>query len=175
MTRRWPATTALSRCSRRFPKRTGMRPRCDLLTGDFERGWEEYEWRWKYKTMALAKRNFAQPQWSGEPIEGKTILLHSEQGLGDAIQFSRYVPLVAGRGARVILEVDRRLRELMSSLDGAAQVLSTGDALPEFDMHCPLLSLPRAFHTLLETVPSRTPYLHASPERLAKWTSPAWA
>jgi tetratricopeptide (TPR) repeat protein len=142
-----------------------------LLTGDFEHGWEEYEWRWKYKTMALAKRNFAQPQWSGEPIEGKTILLHSEQGLGDAIQFSRYVPLVAGRGARVILEVDRRLRELMSSLDGAAQVLSTGDALPDFDMHCPLLSLPRAFHTLIETVPSRTPYLHASPERLAKWAA----
>ena len=142
-----------------------------LLTGDFECGWEEYEWRWKYKTMALAKRNFAQPQWNGEPIEGKTILLHSEQGLGDAIQFSRYVPLVAGRGARVILEVDRRLRELMSSLDGVAQVLSTGDALPEFDVHCPLLSLPRAFRTSLATVPSRTPYFIAPPERLEKWAT----
>jgi tetratricopeptide (TPR) repeat protein len=142
-----------------------------LLTGDFERGWEEYEWRWKYKTMALARRNFAQPQWAGEAIEGKTILLHSEQGLGDAIQFSRYVPLVAGRGARVILEVDRRLQELMFSLDSATQVLSTGESLPEFDVHCPLLSLPRAFHTLLETVPSHTPYLHAPPERLAKWTT----
>jgi tetratricopeptide (TPR) repeat protein len=142
-----------------------------LLTGDLARGWEEYEWRWKYKTMVLAKRNFAQPQWVGEPIEGKTILLHSEQGLGDAIQFCRYVPLVAGRGARVILEVDRRLQELVSSLVGVPQVLSTGDALPEFDVHCPLLSLPRAFNTALETVPAQTPYLRAPPERLAKWSA----
>jgi tetratricopeptide (TPR) repeat protein len=142
-----------------------------LLTGDFERGWSEYEWRWKYKTMALARRNFAQPQWGGEPIVDKTILLHSEQGLGDAIQFCRYVPLVAARGARVILEVDRRLQELMSSLGGAAQVLSVGDALPEFNVHCPLLSLPRAFHTLLETVPSHTPYLRGPPERLTKWNT----
>ncbi len=142
-----------------------------LLTGDFERGWAEYEWRWKYKTMAIARRDFAQPQWRGEPIEGKTILLHSEQGMGDAIQFCRYVPLVAARGARVILEVDRRLQELMSSLDGTAQVLPAGDALPEFDLHCPLLSLPRAFHTLLETIPAQTPYLRAPPGRLTKWSA----
>jgi tetratricopeptide (TPR) repeat protein len=142
-----------------------------LLTGDFERGWAEYEWRWKYNTMALASRNFTQPIWRGEALEGKTILLHSEQGLGDAIQFCRYVPLVAVRGARVILEVDKRLRDLMSSLDRTAQVLSAGEALPQFDVHCPLLSLPRAFHTLLETIPSRTPYLRASPERLAKWSA----
>jgi tetratricopeptide (TPR) repeat protein len=142
-----------------------------LLTGDFDRGWAEYEWRWKYRTMALAKRNFAQPLWRGEPIERKTILLHSEQGLGDTIQFCRYVPLVAERGARVILEVDKRLRELMSSLNGAAQVMSAGDVLPEFDLHCPLLSLPRAFHTLLETVPSHTPYLHAPTEQLTKWNT----
>ncbi len=142
-----------------------------LLTGDFERGWAEYEWRWKYKTMALAKRNFAQPQWGGEPIEGKTILLHGEQGMGDAIQFCRYAPLAAARGARVILEVDRRLQTLMSSLDGVAQVLSAGDPLPEFDMHCPLLSLPRAFHTLLETIPSHTPYLRAPSDWLTKWNT----
>jgi tetratricopeptide (TPR) repeat protein len=142
-----------------------------LLTGDFERGWAEYEWRWKYKTLAAGRRNFTQPQWGGEPIEGKAILLHSEQGLGDAIQFCRYVPLVAARGGRVILEVDGRLRDLMSSLDGASQVLSPGDVLPHFDVHCPLLSLPGAFHTLLETVPSHVPYLRPSAERLAKWNS----
>lgn len=142
-----------------------------LLTGDYARGWAEYEWRWKYKSLARANRNFAQPQWAGEPIIGKTIFLHSEQGLGDAIQFCRYAPLVAARGARVILEVDGRLQELMSSLDGAAQVLSAGDALPEFDVHCPLLSLPRAFHTLVETIPSHTPYLRAPPERLTKWAN----
>jgi tetratricopeptide (TPR) repeat protein len=142
-----------------------------LLTGDFERGWAEYEWRWQYKTMALARRDFTQPLWRGEPADGKTILLHSEQGLGDAIQFCRYVPLAAGRAARVILEVDRRLHDLMSSLDGAAQVISAGNALPKFDLHCPLLSLPRAFNTRLETIPSATPYLRASPERLAKWSA----
>jgi tetratricopeptide (TPR) repeat protein len=142
-----------------------------LLTGDFARGWKEYEWRWKYKTMARAMRNFVQPQWGGEPISGKTILLHSEQGLGDAIQFCRYVPLVAELGTRVVLEVDSRLHELMSSLDGAAQVVSAGDALPEFDLHCPLLSLPRAFNTVLATVPAQAPYLHASAERLAKWSA----
>ncbi len=142
-----------------------------LLTGDFERGWAEYEWRWKYKTMAAGRRNFTQAQWSGEPIDGKTILLHSEQGLGDAIQFCRYVPLVAARGARVILEVDGRLRELMSSLDGAAQAVSPGDTLPHFDVHCPLLSLPRAFRTLIETVPSGVPYLRPPAERLTKWNA----
>jgi hypothetical protein len=142
-----------------------------LLTGDFDRGWAEYEWRWQHKTMALARRDFAQPLWRGEPIEGKTILLHSEQGLGDAIQFCRYVPLVAARGAKVVLEVDKRLQELMTGLTGAAQVLSAGDVLPEFDLHCPLLSLPRAFHTRVETIPSVTPYLRAAPQKLMKWKS----
>jgi tetratricopeptide (TPR) repeat protein len=142
-----------------------------LLTGDFDRGWAEYEWRWKYKTMALGRRNFAQPLWRGEPIEGKTILLHSEQGLGDAIQFCRYVALVAARGARVVLEVDKRLLDLMTSLAGAAQIIPAGNALPDFDLHCPLLSLPRAFHTLLETIPSDTPYLRALPQQLTKWST----
>jgi tetratricopeptide (TPR) repeat protein len=140
-----------------------------LLTGDFTRGWAEYEWRWKYEAMAMANRSFAQPLWRGEAIEGKTILLHSEQGLGDAIQFCRYAPLVAARGARVIVEVDRRLKELMSSLAGVTQVISAGEALPDFDLHCPLLSLPRAFGTQLETVPAETPYLHAGPNKLAQW------
>jgi len=153
-----------------FPEAHWNAASLSLLTGDFARGWAEYEWRWKYQIMALARRDFIQPLWRGEPIEGKTILLHSEQGLGDAIQFCRYVPLVAACGARVIIEIDGRLRHLMSSLDGAAQIISAGEALPEFDVHCPLLSLPRAFNTLLETIPSATPYLRASPELLTKWS-----
>jgi Tetratricopeptide repeat/Glycosyltransferase family 9 (heptosyltransferase) len=131
-----------------------------LLTGDFERGWAESEWRWKNASLDLSERTFSQPLWIGaEAIDGKTLLLHHEQGLGDAIQFCRYVPLVAARGARVVLEVDRPLRQLMSGLAGVSHCLCKGEALPNFDMHCPLLSLPLAFGTLLETIPSTTPYL----------------
>ena len=140
-----------------------------LLTGNFTRGWMEYEWRWKYETLASAKRNFVQPLWRGETIDGKTILLHGEQGLGDTIQFCRYTPLVTARDARVILEVDEQLRPLMLSLSGAAQVVSAGDSLPDFDLHCPLLSLPRVFETQLETMPSSVPYLYASPHKLMEW------
>jgi tetratricopeptide (TPR) repeat protein len=131
-----------------------------LLMGDFERGWAESEWRWKNASLGLSERTFSQPLWLGaEAIDGKTLLLHHEQGLGDAIQFCRYVPLVAARGARVVLEVDRPLRQLMSGLAGVSHCLCKGEALPNFDMHCPLLSLPLAFGTLLETIPSTTPYL----------------
>ena len=140
-----------------------------LLTGDFARGWQEYEWRWKYETLASAKRTFRQPIWRGEAIDGKTILLHSEQGFGDAIQFCRYAPLVAARGCRVILEVDKRLRDLMASLAGVSQIVTAGETLPDFDLHCPLLSLPLAFDTQLETIPAETPYLRAPPYKRAEW------
>ena len=133
---------------------------CRLLTGDFLRGWEKYEWRWETDQLRDEKRNFMQPRWTGsDDIAGKTILLHAEQGFGDTIQFCRYVPLVAQRGARVVLEVEKPLRELMSMLPGVAQIISRGDPLPDFDVHCPLLSLPLAFATRVETIPARTPYL----------------
>jgi hypothetical protein len=141
-----------------------------LLTGDFSRGWAKYEWRWRNESLALSTRNFSQPLWLGaEAIDGKTILLHSEQGLGDTIQFCRYVPLVAARGARVILEVERPLHEIMTNLAGATEVISKGDALPDFDFHCPLLSLPLAFGTHLETIPSLTSYLRAPGQTLKHW------
>jgi len=131
-----------------------------LLIGDFGRGWVKYEWRWKNKTIAAPKRNFSQPLWLGaDAIDRKTILLHSEQGFGDTIQFCRYVPLVAARGARVILEVERPLQELMTTVAGATQVVAKGNPLPDFDLQCPLLSLPLAFGTRRETIPSLTPYL----------------
>jgi tetratricopeptide (TPR) repeat protein len=143
---------------------------CRLLTGDFERGWQKHEWRWQTAQMEGERRNFAQPLWLGSPdIAGKTILLHAEQGFGDTIQFCRYAPLIAARGARVILEVQEPLRELASTLLPAVEVVSRGDALPEFDVHCPLLSLPLAFSTRLATVPSATPYLRADPQAAAAW------
>jgi Flp pilus assembly protein TadD len=141
-----------------------------LLIADFDRGWQGYEWRMDVKSPGNSKRSFAQPQWQGTGnISGKTILLHAEQGYGDTIQFSRYVPMVAGRGARVILEVPMPLVELMKSLTGASQIVSKGDPLPDFEIQCPLPSLPLAFKTRLETIPSAVPYLRASSQKVMDW------
>jgi hypothetical protein len=133
-----------------------------LLTGNFERGWAEKEYR--RKRPDLFRQDFSQPLWLGDaPLEGKTILLHSEQGFGDTIQFCRYVPMVAAAaGARVIFDVEPPLERLMcSSLSDVSEIIFRGDPLPAFDMHCPLLSLPLAFGTRLETIPAASPYLRA--------------
>jgi tetratricopeptide (TPR) repeat protein len=141
-----------------------------LVTGDFERGWTGYEWRHRAPAARLTERVFHQPLWLGKgDIAGKTILLHSEQGFGDTIQFSRYVPLVAARGARVLLEVEEPLCELVNGLAGPVQVIAKGDPLPDFDLRCPLPSLPLAFRTRLETIPSDTPYLHLPTQALDYW------
>jgi tetratricopeptide (TPR) repeat protein len=133
-----------------------------LSVGDFENGWSGYEWRRRSKQSAriCGHRVFPQPLWlGGESLKGKTILLHSEQGLGDTIQFCRYAKLVADLGARVILEVQSPLKTLLAGLDGAAQVIVEGEALPEFDCHCPLMSLPLAFKSTLSSIPMQMPYL----------------
>src|SRR5262249_35259702 len=104
-----------------------------------------------------------------EPIADKTILLHSEQGFGDTIQFCRYASLVAERGARVLLEVPKSLQGLMSGVAGVQTVIVKGNTLPEFDLHCPLLSLPSAFGTTLESIPAKVPYLQAPSSHLLKW------
>ena len=141
-----------------------------LLTGDFGHGWIEYEWRRKGASTGPSRRDFPQPLWlGGNEIADKTILLHSEQGFGDTIQFSRYAPLVAARGARVILEVEEPLQGLLTGLAGTTQVIAKGDRLPDFDLQCPLLSLPLAFGTRLETIPSAMPYLRAPDRALVKW------
>jgi len=140
------------------------------LTGDFARGWRDHEWRWDIDQLRSSRRHFAQSQWrGGVEIAGKTILIHAEQGLGDTLQFCRYVPRVAERAAHVIFEVQRPLQALMTSLAGGAQVVAHGDSLPDFDLHCPLLSLPLAFGTLLETVPAPMPYLAAPPGKIGAW------
>lgn len=139
-----------------------------LTAGDFAAGWDEYEWRWRQANNP--PRDFG-PVWQGEDITGRTILLHAEQGLGDTLQFVRYVPLVAERGAHVILEVQPPLVRLLQRMPGRAHVVARGDALPPFDTHCPLLSLPRAFATRLDTIPSRLPYLHADPVAATAWSA----
>ncbi len=140
-----------------------------LLAGDLLGGWEDYEARWGVAEFPTRPRGLPQPLWSGEGIAGQTILLHEEQGRGDAIQFVRYAPLVAARGARVLLEVGADLVPLFRGLPGVERVIARGDALPAFDWQCPLLSLPRAFATRLETIPAAVPYLTADPARAAAW------
>jgi tetratricopeptide (TPR) repeat protein len=143
---------------------------CRMLIGDFDRGWQKLEWGWETEQLKNAKRTFARPLWLGsDEIAGKTVLLHGVHGFGDTIQFCRYVPRVVERGARVILEVQEPLRELMGTLPGAAQIVSRGEPLPDFDSHCPLLSLPLAFGTRFATIPSQTPYLRASPPAVMDW------
>jgi tetratricopeptide (TPR) repeat protein len=143
-----------------------------LARGDFERGWSEHEWRWRNQQGSLvrAARSFPQPLWLGErSIAGKTILLHSEQGLGDTLQFCRYAQFVADLGATVILEVPGPLKTLLAGLDGISQIFVRGDALPAFDFHCPLMSMALAFRTTLSTVPARVPYIKPQAEQVLYW------
>jgi hypothetical protein len=140
-----------------------------LARGDLRRGFERYEWRWRLGT--LTPRDTSAPLWNGEDGAGRTILLHAEQGFGDIIQALRYVPLVAARGARVVLEVPPQLARLAARLPGHAQLVTGTQAAPHYDLHCPLLSLPRAFATTLETIPADVPYLSAEPAAVARWAS----
>jgi hypothetical protein len=141
-----------------------------LTLGDFARGFAGYEWRWKIAPTAPHRRTFRQPPWLGTPpVGGKTILLHAEQGLGDTIQFARYVEPLARAGAKVVLEVAPPLKEVLGEIDGAARVLARGETLPPFDLHCPLASLPLAFKTELASVPAEIPYLAAPAARVEKW------
>ncbi|HVW53469.1 MAG TPA: tetratricopeptide repeat-containing glycosyltransferase family protein [Trinickia sp.] len=135
---------------------------CLLQTGELATGFAEYEWRWRRKRIAPSRRDFDAPLWLGDtPLDGKTILLHAEQGLGDTLQFCRYARLVAAQGARVVLEVQPELTRLLAGLDGVSELVTAGEALPPFDCHSPLLSLPLALHTTIATIPARTPYLLA--------------
>ena len=141
-----------------------------LLTGRWPEAWPYYEARWRVGDLAASRRPFEQPLWTGaQRITGRTVLLHAEQGFGDTLQFCRYAPLLAALGARVVLEVGPPLARLMARLDGVAQVVAQGDPLPSFDLHCPLMSLPRAFATTPDTVPGTTPYLSAEPAQQAMW------
>jgi tetratricopeptide (TPR) repeat protein len=142
-----------------------------LTVGDYRRGLAEYEWRGR-RTGTSGKPRFRAPPWLGEPaLAGRTILLHAEQGFGDTVQFVRYAPLLARAGAKVMLEVQPELKELLSRLDGLAAVIARGDKLPPFDLHCPLASLPLAMRTEIATIPAEFPYLKASGQSLARWRS----
>lgn len=140
-----------------------------LTMGRFEEGWRKYEARWHTVQLGGGRRDFSQPQWQGEEGQGRTLLLHAEQGFGDTLQFCRYAPLAAQRGWRVIVEAQLELAVLLRSLEGIAAVMPRGAPLPAFDRHCPLLSLPLVFGTRVETIPAETPYIAADPSKIAAW------
>ena len=141
-----------------------------LRLGDFARGWQEYEWRWRQASWAPQRRGFAAPLWLGQaPLAGRTILLHAEQGCGDTLQFVRYAREVAALGATVLLEVQPALKPLLADVAGDAQIFARGEPLPWFEWHCPLMSLPLAFGTSPETIPCAIPYLKAPESRLRQF------
>ncbi len=143
-----------------------------LLSGDFAGGWSDYEWRWRDTTRWVIeeKRAFGQDLWLGhEPLQGRTLFLHSEQGYGDIIQFCRYATLVAELGARVLLEAPPALAGLLESVAGVTRVIIRGEPLPPFDYYCPLMSLPLALKTQLATIPAAVPYLAPGSEARRRW------
>jgi tetratricopeptide (TPR) repeat protein len=138
-----------------------------LRLGDWKQGWPGYEARWRFREVHRTPMIFRQPRWQGEPLDGRRILLHAEQGLGDSIQFCRYAALVAARGGAVILQVREPVERLMASLAvvraGQAVVAQLGIKPPAFDLECPLMSLPAIFGTTVDTVPWHGAYLAADP------------
>lgn len=143
---------------------------CYLLLGDYLRAWAHFEWRWKAPGKASPRRDFAQPQWDGATsLAGKTLLLHSEQGLGDTLLFCRYAQSAVALGARVVLQVQPSLVSLLAGQFEATEVIADGDTLPAFDLHCSLMSAPGGFKTALHDIPDKIPYLRSDFARVASW------
>jgi len=141
-----------------------------LAMGQYQTGWEEYEWRWRSDDPKFRLPSLPQPLWDGsQDVAGKRVLLHAEQGYGDAIQFIRYAALMAARGARVIVICDAALRSLFRTAPGVEAVLELGEVLPDFAYHAPFMSLPRGFGTTVETIPSQVPYLFPDREAVEAW------
>jgi tetratricopeptide (TPR) repeat protein len=140
-----------------------------LILGDYDKGWKEYEWRWKKMDSSLAIRGLQQPLWTGDLFKDKTILLWSEQGFGDTLQFIRFARQVKARGGKVLLECQPTLRRLLQRTDGIDIFIDQGEALPDFDLQCPLLSLPKILGTTVETIPSMIPYVHVDPSAIDYW------
>ena len=140
-----------------------------LLMGDLRRGWIECEWRWQTVESSVPRHRFAQTLWDGGNLGGRRILLHPEGGFGDTLLFIRYVPMVAERGGKVILGVPRELIRLLQELPGVHEMVPSKAPVPDFDVHCPLASLPRLFDTTLSNIPAGIPYVRAQPERIEHW------
>lgn len=142
---------------------------CLMLKGKFEEGLRHYEQRWHTRKLPLRPRGFEQPQWIGQNIAGKTLLIHAEQGMGDTFQFIRYAPLLARRGVRVVAEMQVEVIDVIRRMSSIAEVVVTGEPLPKFDWHCPTMSLPLAFGANLSNIPANVPYLDADPDLADLW------
>lgn len=138
-----------------------------LILGDYKEGWKEHMWRWKLKDYM--RYGFSQPLWDGFDISGASVLLHDEQGFGDAIQLIRYAPLVAERCSKVIIWCKKELKTLLRNVPGVYGVIGRGEDLPDFDAHCPLLNLPLIFNTTLESIPTKIPYITADSILVRRW------
>ncbi|MGL6280786.1 MAG: tetratricopeptide repeat protein, partial [Microcoleaceae cyanobacterium] len=143
-----------------------------LLAGDFTKGWQEYEWRWQ--SGELTPRNYQQTVWDGQPLQGKTLLVYWEQGFGDTLQFVRYLPFINKNGGKIILECQEPLFRLLENYSNIDQLIKSGEHIPDFDLHIPLMSLPRVMGTnSLSQIPAQTPYLFVPTDGIEKIPLPA--
>ena len=143
---------------------------CQLTLGEFEEGWINYEERMKQPLYQKKIDPLNKPQWDGsQELDGKAIYIHAEQGLGDTIQFCRYIKLLAARGAKVLFEPQVQLKRLLKNIDGVSQLLESGQVIPPYDYHCPLMSLPLAFKTNQDTIPNDVPYIFSEESKKIYW------
>ena len=151
-----------------FPEAHLNRGTSLLSLGDLKQGFEEYRWRWRTRGFKALAENLDCPAWEGEDLAGKSVLLHGEQGFGDHLQFVRYAPLVAARARRVTVLTEPALARLFRTIPGV-EVVDTPRVEGKFDVHAPLMCLPRVLGTTLETIPADIPYLAADPDEAARW------
>jgi len=142
-----------------------------LFAGQYLEGWQHYSWRWKAPPPSEQPRPYPQPIWRGQEVNGKRVLLYAEQGFGDTINFVRYAPLVAQRGAKVIVQCPPALVKLLARTPGVESVISENDPLPPFDFHASMMDLPMVFGTTLQTIPAQVPYLKCDPAKVERWTT----
>jgi hypothetical protein len=140
-----------------------------LTLGDFDSGWANYAFRWFQDPMRAARPGYHIPTWSGQPLDGKTVLLWAEQGIGDVIQFARFSSQFKARGARVLLQVHPNMDVLGGRFSDIDRAFSSGEAFTAFDYHLPLMSAPGALGTDVASIPDRVPYLACDPDRLTAW------
>ncbi|NWF97982.1 MAG: tetratricopeptide repeat protein [Nitrospirae bacterium] len=141
-----------------------------LLKNNFSKGWEEYEWRWKTSDFKSIKFNYSQPLWDGSDKNGRIILLHAEQGLGDTIHFMRYIKLVIEKNMEVIFRCPKELISLAKYSFPEVKIIPFEESLPDFEVHCPLMSLPLILKTTIDSIPAQIPYISVDSSLINFWT-----